>query len=160
MPGHINKLAVDTDTPGYYFGQCAEFCGDSHALMRFKVIVEPEEQFLAWQEAWRAGPTQASADSAPTATCPPVPADVRSVSGLSRDQGTKPRSPRPELGCRKRFTEDGRWEPQELLVQTSRSWAAERRSPSGTLTNTPENLADWLHDPGAIKPGNYMGDRD
>ena len=27
---------------------------------------------------------------------------------------------------------------------------------AGVLTNTPENLADWLRNPGAIKPGNYM----
>jgi cytochrome c1 len=24
------------------------------------------------------------------------------------------------------------------------------------LENTPENLAQWLRDPGAVKPGNYM----
>jgi cytochrome c1 len=29
---------------------------------------------------------------------------------------------------------------------------------AGTLPNTSENLAEWLHDPGAIKPGVYMGE--
>src|SRR5680860_1106827 len=27
---------------------------------------------------------------------------------------------------------------------------------AGLLLNTPENMATWLHDPGAVKPGNYM----
>ena len=35
MPGHENKLAITTENLGYYFGQCAEFCGHfrcAHAL--------------------------------------------------------------------------------------------------------------------------------
>jgi hypothetical protein len=30
---------------------------------------------------------------------------------------------------------------------------------AGMLENTPENLALWLRDPGAVKPGNYMADQ-
>ena len=26
------------DAPGYFWGQCAELCGESHAVMRFRVI--------------------------------------------------------------------------------------------------------------------------
>ena len=41
IPGHNNRLSFVADTPGEYWGECAEFCGAAHAWMRFKVIVQP-----------------------------------------------------------------------------------------------------------------------
>ena len=61
MPGHINELAFQADNVGTYFGECAEFCGDSHAWMRFQVIVEPQDQFDSWVAAYNQGPTGAAA---------------------------------------------------------------------------------------------------
>jgi len=50
IPNRANHLWLQADAPGYYFGQCAEFCGDSHALMRFRVIALPPGAFAAWVE--------------------------------------------------------------------------------------------------------------
>src|SRR6478752_8497644 len=61
IPGHENKLAFTPELPGTYFGECAEFCGDSHAWMRFQVIVEPQDQFDSWVAAYNQGPTGAAA---------------------------------------------------------------------------------------------------
>jgi cytochrome c oxidase subunit 2 len=33
---------------GTYSGQCAEFCGLSHAEMRMRVVAESEADFEAW----------------------------------------------------------------------------------------------------------------
>ena len=41
---------------GMYPGQCAEFCGLSHANMRFRVFVDTPEDFAEWDEAQLAGP--------------------------------------------------------------------------------------------------------
>src|SRR4051812_15835250 len=38
MPNRANHLWFKADKPGYYYGQCAEYCGESHAVMRFRVI--------------------------------------------------------------------------------------------------------------------------
>ena len=57
MPGHDNRLQFVAEKPGDYWGECAEFCGGSHAWMRFKVKVVPQEEFDAWVEAWRTPPT-------------------------------------------------------------------------------------------------------
>ncbi len=73
MPGHENKLAITTENLGYYFGQCAEFCGDSHALMRFKVIVQPQDVFDQWAADWKAGPSSASAAAVPDGDITKVP---------------------------------------------------------------------------------------
>src|SRR5215217_1228844 len=74
IPGHVNELAFTAEQVGYYWGQCAEFCGDSHTNMQFKVIVEPEDQFNAWVEGWKAGPTQLSAQVAGTGDVTKAPA--------------------------------------------------------------------------------------
>jgi cytochrome c oxidase subunit II len=47
-PGRTNHLKIQADHPGTYEGQCAEFCGESHANMRFKVIADSQPDFQAW----------------------------------------------------------------------------------------------------------------
>jgi cytochrome c oxidase subunit 2 len=54
IPGRLNRIILTADTPGEYRGQCAEFCGTSHANMGFRVIVDPPERFAAWIAAQRA----------------------------------------------------------------------------------------------------------
>jgi cytochrome c oxidase subunit 2 len=48
IPNRANHLWLEADEPGYFYGQCAEFCGDSHAVMRFRVVALPAEEFAAW----------------------------------------------------------------------------------------------------------------
>lgn len=48
MPGHNNTMWLKADEPGTYAGQCAEFCGRSHADMRFRAIAQSPEEFDAW----------------------------------------------------------------------------------------------------------------
>ena len=48
VPGQPNKMWITADQPGTYEGQCSEFCGIEHALMRQKVIVLSQADFQAW----------------------------------------------------------------------------------------------------------------
>ena len=48
IPNRGNHLWLEADQPGYYWGQCAEFCGDSHAVMRFRVIALGPKEFNDW----------------------------------------------------------------------------------------------------------------
>lgn len=41
-------LQFTADKPGTYWGQCVEYCGDSHSLMRIKVVVDTPEDFKKW----------------------------------------------------------------------------------------------------------------
>ena len=64
IPGRINKLSLKADEPGTYLGQCAEFCGLSHANMRLRVIAESPADFARWVTAQKqAGPPKPSDDS-------------------------------------------------------------------------------------------------
>ncbi len=63
VPGRINHLLIQADRPGVYSGQCAEFCGLSHADMRFRVIAQPPAEYEEWvreQQADAVTPQQGS----------------------------------------------------------------------------------------------------
>jgi cytochrome c oxidase subunit 2 len=48
VPGRRQFLKIFADTPGTYRGQCAEYCGLSHADMRLSVIAHDEAGYEAW----------------------------------------------------------------------------------------------------------------
>ena len=47
VPGRVNKLRIQANSPGRYDGLCNEFCGSGHAGMRFAVIAYRPEEFAA-----------------------------------------------------------------------------------------------------------------
>jgi len=133
VPGQINELTFIANTAGMYPGQCAEFCGLSHANMRFRVFVDTPENFAAWDKAQLAGPVspppndQAAADGAkvfadsPCTTC-------HMIQGVSKGY----------IG-------------PDLTHFGSRTTLA-----AGVLKNTPDNVAKWIAHPDDIKPGANM----
>jgi cytochrome c oxidase subunit 2 len=48
IPNRGNHIWMKADEPGYFWGQCAEYCGESHAVMRFRVIALGEKEFAEW----------------------------------------------------------------------------------------------------------------
>ncbi len=54
VPGRVHTLRIEADEPGIYAGQCAEFCGLSHANMRMEVVALEPADF----EAWKANQTE------------------------------------------------------------------------------------------------------
>lgn len=48
VPGRILRWSLEADKAGAYSGQCAEFCGTSHANMRLKVVAHNPADWNAW----------------------------------------------------------------------------------------------------------------
>jgi cytochrome c oxidase subunit 2 len=48
IPNRANFLWLKADQPGYYYGQCAEYCGDSHAIMRFRIVALSPSEYVKW----------------------------------------------------------------------------------------------------------------
>ncbi|PZE19768.1 cytochrome c oxidase subunit II [Paenibacillus xerothermodurans] len=48
--GMTNIMYLEADEAEVFLGKCAELCGDSHALMDFKVVSKSEADFNAWVE--------------------------------------------------------------------------------------------------------------
>lgn len=53
FPGRETRLAVEPTKAGVYRGQCAEFCGESHALMAFQAVVMEQDAFADWLDKER-----------------------------------------------------------------------------------------------------------
>lgn len=48
VPGRTNRLTIEADEAGTYLGACAEYCGLSHADMRFRVVAESRSDWEHW----------------------------------------------------------------------------------------------------------------
>src|SRR5439155_20525104 len=48
VPGHPNTLTIEADKPGTFLGQCAEYCGLSHANMRLRVVAQTQPDYDQW----------------------------------------------------------------------------------------------------------------
>jgi cytochrome c oxidase subunit 2 len=132
-PGETTYLTVTADTPGVYLGQCAEFCGASHANMRFRVVAQPPAEFDTWVQQQlqpaAAQPPPEAAQALDRAGCAGCHAIV-GVEGFERADF--------QIG-------------PDLTHFGGRSTLA-----AGILDSTAENLTEWLRDPEAVKPGNDM----
>ncbi len=134
IPTRENLMWFQADRPEEFYGQCTEFCGISHANMRLRVIADPPEAFDQWVKAQQT---------------PPKPAVE--LAGLAAE-GASLFSSKGCIGCHtvKGVAEFGKVGP-ELTHVGSRGIIA-----AGLLTNTPENLKTWLHNPPGVKPGSKM----
>jgi cytochrome c oxidase subunit 2 len=143
VPGNDNDMWLQADTPGYLYAQCAEFCGVAHALMRFRVIAEPREEFDAWLLE-QAEPAIESQD--------PLIAAGKQIfqqSGCGGCHATDPGS-------------KGRIGPNLAHVASRTTLAAgvfENRDEFGQVNAgiLQANVRKWLEDPMKAKPGNIMG---
>jgi cytochrome c oxidase subunit 2 len=142
IPNQENQLWLTADEPGVYYGHCAELCLGAHAYMRFRVIVEEQEDFDAWvasfQEAGQAG-----------ARAQPVQ-DSQLV-----DQGRALFAQKGCIGC---HTIEGYADFQtgNPDYPNLTNFGLRRTVGAGVLENNQENLARWIRNPQAVKPGNYM----
>ena len=138
VPGQINSITYTPDQLGEFYGQCVEFCGDSHANMRLRGFVQSKDDFDAWVKHQQAAPV--TADSGAAAKGAKIFADapcaichtVKGISGLS-----------PQY--------TGNFKGPDLTHFGSRTTLA-----GSILDNTPDNLAKWIQNPDAIKPGANM----
>jgi cytochrome c oxidase subunit 2 len=126
IPGRTNRLVLRPERTGIYRGACAEFCGRSHALMAFPVVVMEPAEF----DAWLARET--------------VPALPGGDSGAFLASGCG--------GCHTvRGTEAAGTIGPDLTHLADR-----RTIGAGILPNTPENLKRFIADTERVKPSVRM----
>jgi len=128
IPGQENAVVFDAQQPGVYRGQCAEFCGVEHGLMALLVIAQPAPQFQRWL----------AHQAKPAANSP----------GLQAFVG---------IGCSGCHEISGAPSANRYGPDLSH-FGSRRTIGAGTIANTPGNLAAWLRNPQAVKPGNKMPD--
>jgi cytochrome c oxidase subunit 2 len=132
FPNHVNFTWIQANTPGVYYGQCAELCGASHANMRVVVVAKTPEEFDQWVKQQQAGPVE--------------PTDALA------QQGQQVFSAGACIGCHtiNGTAANGKTGPNLTHVGSRTSIAG------GSLTNSEGNLRRWLTNPPAVKPGSIM----
>jgi cytochrome c oxidase subunit 2 len=63
VPGRVNTLTLHATQTGTFLGQCAEYCGLSHANMRFRVIAQSTGKWAEWVRGQQDGPAVSIADA-------------------------------------------------------------------------------------------------
>lgn len=132
IPGRTTRLTLEATETGVFRGACAEFCGASHAMMNFDVIVMEREQFERWLERQRA----------PAAR----PTDSLAVRGEQLFFHTGCHACHRVRGTQAR----ARTGPDLTHVGSRHSIAA------GVLRNEPDQYAAWISHPRKIKPSVKM----
>lgn len=133
IPGHPNRLWLDVTTPGTYLGACAEFCGAEHAWMRLRVIAEPPGQFQSWLRRQQQVPAQPS--------------------GSDAAQGRKIYE---QYTCGNCHAIRGTPQNQVQVAPDLTHVATRETLGAGVLTNSPQDLTEWMQNPQTIKPACYM----
>lgn len=179
IPNRANSMWLQADNEGYYWGQCAEFCGESHANMKFRLVSLEADEFEAWAERQLAearnvtdgSVAETSADLNPKIVLAGLTGDAPTETELSSLQGWR-EAQRPAEDENVALVARGR----ELFREKTCLMCHEIRghgSPgitgpslthfgsrttvaAGLLENTEENLAHWLREPDYVKPGNLM----
>lgn len=179
MPNRGNHLWLQADQPGYYWGQCAEFCGEDHAVMRFRVIALDAKEFAEWvtQQKQPARTIAATANPEPLRIQPASLSFKRNAPGWSEAFDLNPL----ENWKQKQFPEK---DENPVLIAHGRKLFQEKSCISchtvrghegvgttapdlthvgarttiagGLLENNESNLRRWITDPNNVKPGNKM----
>ncbi len=128
-PGSENHIWFTPDSGGVFEGQCAEFCGTSHANMRMRVFVDEPDSFRRWaeRESAVARPDSARFLAFLTSGC----AACHAIDGTAAQGKVGP----------------------NLTHVGSRTTIA-----GATMPNDPGHLAGWLRNPDSLKPGALMPD--
>jgi cytochrome c oxidase subunit II len=134
IPGRTNTLTIVAPRAGTYFGQCQEFCGLSHAQMRFRVVAQEPGDFQAWVDGQRPPATSMpppEIENTVTGTC----MSCHTITGVGESLGARPAPDLTHLAGRETIA-------------------------AGLLNNDPEDLARWLANPPGLKAGSKMPDYD
>lgn len=177
IPNRGNHLWFIANKPGYYWGQCAEYCGEEHANMRFRAIVLSKPDWERWLANQR---SVARTPSAATTAANPAKVQLASYTGEQRNfiEGDmfKAWEARQETPANENaaLIAEGRKLFTGTEFQCSRCHTIRGHDAGGTTApelthfgarttiaaairdNTPENLKHWLLAPDEVKPGNKM----
>jgi cytochrome c oxidase subunit 2 len=132
IPGQTNVLWLHAARRGTYRGQCGEFCGAQHAHMAMQVVADEPADFARWRE------NQLRGVAAAVPGTPGAPGEREFVAHCAACHTVRGSMAGGILG-------------PDLTHLMSRTTLA-----AGALPNTPGNLAAWIANPDAIKPGTRM----
>lgn len=132
IPNQVNTTWIQADQTGVYNAQCMQLCGFSHANMRMRLVSQSKADFDAWvanQQKPAIAPTTAQEKAGQQTFLTSACVGCHTITGT---------------------TANGKIGPNLTHIGSHLTLAG------ATLENNPQDLATWLHDPPAVKPGSIM----
>ena len=129
IPNRTNYMWMDPREPGVYFGNCAEYCGTQHANMLLRVVAQTPDDFKTWAENQQKRANEGDA-----------------IAGRATFESLSCVSCHNVAGT----VAQGKFGPDLTHLMARQTIGA------GVLTNTHENLRQWVNDPQVPKPGCFM----
>ncbi|HLF61169.1 MAG TPA: cytochrome c oxidase subunit II [Acidimicrobiia bacterium] len=146
IPGQTTLLRLQADEPGDYWGQCAEFCGLSHSLMRARVTAMTPADYEDWLVEQKK-PTQLPVEGTP---------EYEGYQVFIGPKGcTQCHTVRFDDEAASNIIPAGSFSGPELTHFASREVFAGATLPGEGQTKD-EALREWLVDPPFYKPGSFM----
>jgi cytochrome c oxidase subunit 2 len=152
-----NHIIFTVDEAGTYPGQCAEFCGTSHAIMAMTTVAVSPEEFETWATSMRH--VAPAAAPAPTDTVAVQAADTTQVAAAAQpavdplvEEGRAVFLRSACVACHSvsGTTAQGRVGPSLTRFALRPTIGA------GAARNTAENLEAWIRNPRDLKAGALM----
>jgi cytochrome c oxidase subunit 2 len=132
VPGHPNALFLKPIRKGFFIGQCAEYCGSQHSLMRILANVVSQKDFDAWTQS--------------QARVPATPTDTAGQHGRELFMS------RTCVQCHSIAGTSA-----TARVAPDLTHIADRKTiGAGVIANNLDNLTKWIMDPQDFKPGCLM----
>lgn len=131
-PNNHTILYINADRTGIFPGACYEFCGQGHAWMQFRVVVDTPSKFKAWiahEAATASVPTSALPGEGQSLFFSQSCASCHTISGTPANGKAAPN-----------------------LSHVGSRWGIA----GGVLPMSEQNLERWIHDPQLYKPGALM----
>ncbi|MFQ5967415.1 MAG: cytochrome c oxidase subunit II [Acidimicrobiia bacterium] len=144
VPGQVTTLLLQADDPGEYWGQCGEFCGLSHSLMRARVQVLTAAAFDQWVADQQLPAAEPAADSLAAHGL-----ELFQTGLFTADDGVS-------YACTQCHVIAGVNDQTAQAAPNLTHFASRNVFAGASLDRTAENVARWLSNPPAIKPGSYM----
>ncbi len=146
IPGRVNRIwfnltkDIAQGQPDHIRGECAEYCGEAHSLMRFEILGLDGADFDKWVSEYKVAPTFADAsikqkgeEAFSAAGC----TGCHAISGFAGAKGTQ--------GPNLTFLGDRRF-----LAAGIKDMYPNGRADQATARAV---LTQWITDPNSIKPG-------
>ena len=183
IPNRPNFLWFKASKPGYFYGQCAEYCGESHAIMRFRVIALSAPDYVKWLANQKGPARSVTAQTAAAETARPqvqfaslqlapgesysgsTSFDANPLAAWKKMQDPEAGENTPLIAAGRKLFKDKtcvschtiRGHDGAGIVGPDLTHVGARSSvAAGALENTPERLHQWIKNPEYFKPGNKM----
>lgn len=166
FPNRETRLWFKAEQPGYYSGQCAEFCGMQHGRMAFHIRASTPEEFQTWlkhMQTLGAAPAAAAGDSVHTASAgasvqqgesaAPADSTAKAAQPAGYAEGEKLFKMKGCVACHSLAAHNA---PKGMVGPNLANVGARAYIAAGTLKNDDINLARWIREPQSIKKGVLM----